>query len=784
MRLPLLLASALALAACSSQHAPSDSAQGADARGAQANPATASALQGHRASAIAGLPDHGHLVAYAAIQPVRHSAYTWHAVQISEAHALRALATGTMELEAPDGTPIRLRYARHVEHKDGNWTWVGRPDGAQPGTEAIITFGEKAVFGSVPNGDGPPLRITTAGGRTWMMETDGKAIAKMAAAGMLPQGDDFATPPALAGARDQALSAALASPQKLTASGAVPESATVDVVIGYTNAFASRLGGTSQALTRLNYLVDRTNQAYVNSQIVAQVRLVGAVALNYPDATNNETALRELTGVTCTETPMGLDCSEAPVPAALMPLVNARANLHADLMSLVRNFNDPENESCGIAWLLGGGLQAITPADAYAGVSVVSDSSGNLFPDNNYVCRDETFAHELGHNMGSAHDRTTAMGDNGTLETNENGAYPYSFGYKTTVGNFATIMAYRDAGQTPYLVFSNPRITYCGGNACGVTDQADNARSLGQTAPIIAAFYASLAPTTVPRSDFDADGKSDLVWRNTKSGADQIWLSANSATLRAVTAVPNLSWKIAESGDFNGDGAADLLWRNDSTGQNQIWYSGLSTAAVTLGAAPSPWFVAGVGDFNGDGNSDILWRNPTTGQNSIWRSGNYATPQAMTTVNSAGWSIVAVADFDGDGVSDTLWRNSSTGVNSLWRSANSATTQAVTAVGNLAWTVVGAGDFNGDGLADILWRNASAGTNQIWPSANSALAQTLGAAPNPWAVAGVADFDGDGSADIFWRNGSSGAGSIWRSGNYATSQVVTTVNNPDWVVRS
>ena len=86
------------------------------------------------------------------------------------------------------------------------------------------------------------------------------------------------------------------------------------------------------------------------------------------------------------ETNGNLNCNDAPVPAALQPLTNARETLHADLMSLVRNFSDPENESCGIAWLVGGGEKAIESADKNASISVVSDSNGIVsppaFPDN------------------------------------------------------------------------------------------------------------------------------------------------------------------------------------------------------------------------------------------------------------------------------------------------------------------------------------------------------------------------------------------------------------------
>src|SRR5690606_11558140 len=94
-------------------------------------------------------------------------------------------------------------------------------------------------------------------------------------------------------------------------------------------------------------------------------------------------------------------------------------------------------------------------------------------------------------------------------------------------GNFYTVMAYGDSGQTAYRVFSNPQVFICGGRACGVADQADNARSLRQTIPLIAEFRASRAGNALAGAwrsgDFDNDGRDDLLWRNFSTGANQVW---------------------------------------------------------------------------------------------------------------------------------------------------------------------------------------------------------------------------------------------------------------------
>ena len=200
------------------------------------------------------------------------------------------------------------------------------------------------------------------------------------------------------------------------------------------------------------------------------------------------------------------------------------------------------------------------------------------------------------------------------------------------------------------------------------------------------------APVTVQaRHDFNGDGKSDVLWRNTSSGANVIWLSAVSASPQALPAVAT-AWRVVGSGDYNGDGRADILWRNSSTGGNAIWRSGNpGTPQAVTAVTNLAWTVVGSGDYNGDGKSDVLWRNTSSGANVIWLSAVSASPQALPAVATA-WRVVGSGDYNGDGRADILWRNSSTGGNAIWRSGNPGMPQAVTAVTNLAWTVVGSGD--------------------------------------------------------------------------------------------
>jgi len=635
-----------------------------------------------------------------------------------------------------------------------------------------VTFGAHAAFGSIAQPDKLPLRLTVRDGVSWLVETDGAKVAGIVNAATRPQRPDFFIPPSSHRGSATGTGPAMASAPATAAAGTATAN-TVDLVIGYTQGFAAANGGNSGAVTRLNYLVDVANAAYVNSGISATARLVATVPVTYTDTNTNDDALAKLTGYDANSN------SSIPTDPAFNALRAARDQYGADLVSLVRTFNTPENGGCGIAWLIGGGQSGVAQSDSDFGYSVVSDGRDTGTDGKSYFCLDETLAHELGHNMGAAHDLKTSEGDDGVLQADEYGAYPYSFGYKTAAGtgNFYTIMAYGDTGQTIYRIFSDPRSTFCGGRACGTTTQADNARTLTQTIPIIATFRASLVGSVggVAASDFDNDGRSDVFWRNTSNGGNTIWKSANRNTSQGVVGVTSQSWKVVGVGDFDGDGRADALWRNFSSGGNTIWKSGNRDTQQAVVGVPLSWQVVGVGDFDGDGKSDILWRNFSSGGNTIWKSGNRNTQQTVVSVPLS-WHVVGIGDFDGDGKSDILWRNFSSGGNTIWKSGNRDTQQSVVGVTSQSWKVVGVGDFDADGRSDIVWRNFSTGGNTIWKSGNrnTSLAM-VGVSSQSWHVVQVGDFDGDGKSDVLWRNFSTGSNTIWKTANRNTEQAVAGV---------
>ncbi|MBF0337943.1 MAG: DUF1566 domain-containing protein [Nitrospirae bacterium] len=267
--------------------------------------------------------------------------------------------------------------------------------------------------------------------------------------------------------------------------------------------------------------------------------------------------------------------------------------------------------------------------------------------------------------------------------------------------------------------------------------------------------------------DFNGDGHSDILWRNTKTGDVYIWLmdgtkiTGGNFIAKGITA----DWNVKAIGDFNGDGKSDVMWQNNA-GDVYIWIvngTTITTGGFAVRGMPGEWEVTTLGDFNGDGNTDIMWRNTNSGDIYVWfldattiSGGGYLIRGMMSE-----WVVKAVADFNGDGKSDVLWQNTTTGDVAMWLMDSlsmSTGNYVVRAVPN-EWQIKAVNDFDGDGKADIIWQNTNTGDVVIWLMNGMSISSgdfIQRGVPRNWQIKVAGDYNGDGKADILWQETTNG----------------------------
>ena len=261
----------------------------------------------------------------------------------------------------------------------------------------------------------------------------------------------------------------------------------------------------------MELLVQETNQAYRDSDVRQQIRLVAATEVDYD--------LREFT------MHVALDHLAGKADGHMKEVHQLRDLYAADLVLLYRPF---------------GGGTARLPQHPYA---ATAESLG--FSVSNW----HVFAHELGHNMGLLHHRSNDP---------SNLPYPYSHGYRFRYegAEHGTIMA--SSEDLPR--FSNPRQRFPNdlGVPLGVLGDtptsspngpADAARSLNETAAAIANFRSSAT-----RCQYDLSSPKDMAAMTAQGGTSTISIAtAANCPWDAKSLAPGLSIaEVKRTGNGNG----------------------------------------------------------------------------------------------------------------------------------------------------------------------------------------------------------------------------------------
>lgn len=292
--------------------------------------------------------------------------------------------------------------------------------------------------------------------------------------------------------------------------------AELDILVLYTARAAEARGGTNAMLAHINQVFAESNQSLSNSEAPVTFRLVRTAQVNYddstvaPDSSGYEVVLNALRSATDGQ----------------MDEAHTLRNQHgADLVSLW--LSPPKSGAGGFvvgkAYLMTQNTNVAGYAN-FAFSTVDVDYAGGV---------SMTFPHEIGHNLGCAHDKNN---------TTVSGVYSDSYGYQQDLisPKFFTIMAYAVGCQNCTRIdhFSNPNVDYQG-IPTGVSGQINNVRALAYTAPIAANWRAtatgtgcsySVSPTTVSMPP--AGGGATLT---VTAGAECSWTAASTANWVSIT---------------------------------------------------------------------------------------------------------------------------------------------------------------------------------------------------------------------------------------------------------
>jgi hypothetical protein len=409
-----------------------------------------------------------------------------------DTEALREAGVGgTIDVSLPDGTVARIMIEALETHANGDITWRGRvEDATRDDLLALGTTGAAGTYGEIQTANGSWGLIPSRAGHDWLFD---KSLAEA----MMPRPvvrDDAPVPPGLVpqGGLKATCPTVASLPSPVV---------TIDVLAVLAPDFVSTHGGRAGAETRLNNLFASINAYLQASNVAIQYRRVETLTANYQAAsTANDDDLTALNAITAGS-------------GSFANVAALRNYYGADMVGLFRGPKSASGNSIsGIAWLSGDGAGNLGgTADSHM-YSVMGDWT---FPTATLP------AHELGHNLGNAHDRPNAGGGGGLTS--------YSFGHYVcgtgAVGcgssgspdmgtGFGTIMAY----ELPTVAkFANPNLTCKSTRAgslsapCGVDGQQDDVRSMNCVRQSVAALRNSWLGTCNLATDTDRDGIPDCI---------------------------------------------------------------------------------------------------------------------------------------------------------------------------------------------------------------------------------------------------------------------------------
>jgi len=273
------------------------------------------------------------------------------------------------------------------------------------------------------------------------------------------------------------------------------------------------------------------------------------------------------------------------------------------------------------------------------------------------------------------------------------------------------------------------------------------------------------APASVQRaaSDFDGDGRSDLLLRHAANAWLAYWTMdgprpAGYSRLFELSAAQS-RYDLTATADFSGDGRADLLL-TDSTccgSSEPLMRIADGSGGFTETRLERMTSFLGTGDVDGDGKADILLLTGSNLKLGYWiMDGAVPVRKAANLPMPLGYLLVATGDFNGDGRVDLLWK--ATNNRKMVMSIGDGQTFATVAVRDHAagWEPWGAGDVDGDGRSDVLMVHPASRWFAYWtmdgatPVRYSPVFPLPGgeSLPSRFGPVTAGDYNGDGKIDL------------------------------------
>ncbi len=168
--------------------------------------------------------------------------------------------------------------------------------------------------------------------------------------------------------------------------------------------------------------------------------------------------------------------------------------------------------------------------------------------------------------------------------------------------------------------------------------------------------------TPVGASDFDGDGRAEILLHDSASGFTGLMLFDNSGVFTSIAPAALIDtaggFELYDTGDFNGDGKTDLLSFNETTGDVAVTLmdgTNILSHATAFNLDPTEeWVIQETGDFDGDGNEDVLLLHPNGVINIITLDGTAPSGQYTPGILQPGWRIINAGNYNADDKADLL----------------------------------------------------------------------------------------------------------------------------------